>query len=177
MANLVSDWGGPSSNCYIDLTSANSFITSAIVDHSDWTGASTPAQEAAILEGARDIDSRRYIGDRYFYDQMLEFPRELAVDFPWNRTGTSSITFSVEHARMKQAVEQANCYQALHILRNAGRNLHNERRANGITSYSEKIGPIAESYTYARGQYISVINPDAINVLAPYAAQKRVFRA
>ena len=54
--------------------------------------------------------------------------------------------------RMRLSVERACCWQAVWILRYAGRNIHHERIAAGITNFSAEVGPIHESYAYTKGR-------------------------
>src|SRR4051812_41110491 len=118
---IDSTWGGSDSNSYIDLATADSFITEAVVDPAAWTVATTTQQSAALREATRDIDSQEYLGCRYYEDQMLQFPREFVNGWPWNRvTSGGSTVYSIEQHRMQVAVEQATCYQAVSILRRGG---------------------------------------------------------
>jgi hypothetical protein len=174
---LISSYGANNSNSYVDFTAANSFITTAIVDSSAWTSASTVVKEAALMEATRDVDSKQYRGERYFYEQKLEFPRQFITDWPWNRTLANEPSSDIEQVRMLDAVQRATCYQALSILRNAGRNYHAERIASGVKAFSESVGPISESATYASGGGLERLYPDALATLQEYIEGKKVYRA
>jgi hypothetical protein len=174
---IIASWGGSQSNAYIGLTDAASVIETTIVDYSGWSSATSIQQGAAIIAGAIDIDARNYLGSRYYYDQMMEFPRALPINYPWNRTSTSSIIWTVEMTRMRDHVERANCHQALWILRNSGRNLHAERVLQGIKSFSEKIGPLSEAVTYRDGGgAMNRLCPEAIALLSPWRTTRRIVR-
>lgn len=176
--NIICEWGGQSSNAYICLSDANSFILNNIVDHLEWTEATSLQMAASLIEATRDIDSRQFVGWRYYDYQKLQFPRRMRGTFPWNNTMPASLS-SYEQLRMKDDVKRANCIQALHILRNGGRNIHAERQAMGIAGFSETVGPISESYRYARtGGAVGVtISPEALAVLSPWLQSKKIFRA
>ena len=174
---VVATWGGASDNSYISFTAANSYLPSAVVDPAAWTSASTTQREAALMEATRDIDSKQYIGQRYFPDQRLEFPRSSNTgdSWPYNFTSTATPNFDIEQARAQVAIEQATCYQALWILRNSGRNYHSERIASGVKSFSEAVGPISESATYGGGT-IERLCPEALSIIAPWITGKRAVR-
>jgi hypothetical protein len=178
---IVASWGGQYDNAYADLTSVNSYLTTAVVDFAAWTNATSQQQTAAIIQAARDIDSQVYIGGRYYYDQHLEFPRTLNVRFPWNRTVNSSNVDSVEQARMKQAVEEATAQQALWILRKAGLSLDASRIASGISEIEEHVGPISKRVKYDRNvgsvTNSNKLSPEAASLLAPYRTSRRAYRA
>lgn len=173
---VIASWAGTTDNSYISFTAANSYISTSMVDPSAWTDASTAQKEAALMEATRDIDSKQYIGDRYYYEQRLEFPRKVdGSRWPWNYTSSVTPNVDVDQARAQLAVEQATCQQALWILRNSGRNYHNERISSGIKSFSESVGPISESATYGGGA-IERLCPEALAVLSPWFTGRRVYR-
>lgn len=174
---LISSWGGPGSNSYPSLTEANSFITTGILDHEAWDAATQQRREAALIEATRSVDSRQYIGVRYNYDQVLEFPRQMSFAFPWNRTNTSSTVFSTTHARMEADVKKAVCEQALFLLRNGGRDFHAENRAAGITEYTETTGPVHEKVVYSgRGANAGGLCQSALSYLSEWLTSRRVVR-
>jgi hypothetical protein len=176
---LIASWGGNLSggvNAYVNYTDATSFITTAIPDPSAWTNATTATQIAAIIQATMDIDSKDYIGGRYYYDQFLKIPRQLNLSFPWNRTSVSSTVFSVEHARMQEHTKRACCWQALWIIRNGGFQLHAERIAQGVKATSESIGPIKEWIQYS-GTSPAKLCQEAMTLLQPWMNQRRIYRA
>lgn len=174
-ATIDSTWGGSEANAYDSVTNVNAFIHDNIYDHTDWDGLSLEKKTAAILEATRDLDSVQFIGARYYRDQELEMPREVSLDFPNNRVGSATTTWSEVHARMERDVKQALAYQALHIARLGGRNFHAENQSQGIKSYSEAVGPIRESYTYGNSG-TKRLSPEAQAKLAPWVESKRVYR-
>lgn len=169
-----SEWAGAEAESYISLADAHAFITTRVVAASAWTDATTVARISALVEAARDIDSRQFIGRRYNYAQKLEMPRELPLQYPFARSSSNSITYSIEHARMKERVEQATCHQALWILRNSGRNMHMERVASGVKSASERAGDTAEAYEYRGG--LERLSHESVALLRPYLEGRRVYR-
>lgn len=171
---LDATWGGSAANVYATMAFVNTFLTTHVFDNAAWIALTGGQKRAAVLEATRDIDSLNYLGCRYYADQSLEFPRELALDFPYNRVGSQS-TWSEMHIRMERDVQEAMSYQALHISRNAGRNYHAENQAQGIRSYSESVGPISESYVYGAAS-ASRLCQEALAKLAPWRESKKVFR-
>lgn len=173
---IIASYGGIDDNSYIALTDAASFIETSIVNYTAWTSATTPQREAALIEASRNIDSRNYIGGRYFYDQRLEFPRELQLAFPWNRTSVSSTTFSIEYGRMERAVKEATCWEALAVLRRGGRDKLLEMRNSGVRGYRKQVGPVDEQFQFATGMGISMLCPEALTLLAPWQTSRKVYR-
>lgn len=175
---LISSYGGPDSNSYIDVTQADSFIESAIFDPSSWTALSTIQKGAALMLASSDVDSRQYIGRRFFHDQHLEFPRESNPHFPLNRTVTTAGSQDITQRRMQRNVSEATAHQAAHIARNGGRNQHLENIANGIRGISESVGPIREFVQYGQRitQSVAKFDTVALSLLQPWMTTKRILR-
>ena len=177
---VIASWGGGTSNAYLDITAADSILSTTVIDYSSWTDATTQKREAAVIQASRDVDSRQYIGVRYYFDQNLEFPRELRSDYPWNRTTVlGTITEDTEQERMQRRVEEATALQALWLLRNSGQNEHMENIAAGVSRKSEELGPIKESVSYKSGVKANKarFHPDAVALLSDYFTGRRIFRA
>jgi hypothetical protein len=172
--NIDATWGGTAANAYDTMANVNAFIHTHVFDHSDWDNLTKEQKEAAILEATRDIDAGQYIGSRYARGQVLEFPRELSLDWPNNATG-SLTSFSEAHERMQRDVQRALAHQALWIVRNGGRNYHAEAQAQGVKQYSESVGPIREQYTYGAAAPKRLC-PEAEAKLAPWREPRRVYR-
>ena len=176
---IISSWGGPDSNSYISISQANSFIKTAIFDDSAWDGLSATQKGAALIQASRDIDTRQYIGTRYFFEQRLEFPRQLRSSFPFNRTSTATLTQDTIQKRMQSDVEEACAHQALKVARDGGRNIHIENVKNNITGISEAIGPIREFVQY--GSKASIGNMrmsfEALGLLQDWMTGRRIYRA
>lgn len=179
---LISSYGGPDSNAYISLTEANSFICSAIpealLNPTLWTGLTDQQREACIMMASVDIDSRQYIGSRFFYNQHLEFPRQQNDRFPFNRTITAIGSGDVIQERMRKNVQQACAYQAFHIARDGGRNQHLQNIANGIRGISESVGPIREFVQYGQRvtQSSAKFDSVALSLLQPWMTGRRIYR-
>lgn len=179
-ATVVSSWGGYGSNSYVSLTDASSYITNSIIANTSWHTATPIQKVAALLEATRDIDSLNFIGERYYYDQSLSCPRELAISWPYNRTSTSSTVFSISYEQQREDIRRATCHQAVWLLRNSGINSRAEEVAAGIISSSKRIGPIAESYEYGKGAIATSKQPvclDAMRFVKRWITSARVVRA
>lgn len=175
---LISSYGGPDSNSYISITEADSFICSAVFDPSDWTALTDTQKEAALIGASIDIDSRQYVGHRFFFDQHLEFPRQLRSAFPFNRTSAETITQDVNQKRMQRNVQQACAYQALMIARCGGFNVHAERIQSGIKGISESVGPIREFIQYGTRASAAGARLDgrAVTLLQPWLTGRTIRR-
>lgn len=173
---VTATYGGNASNAYVDHAMANSFLTTAVPVFKAWTDTTTVAREAAIIQATQDVDSRNYIGGRYYYDQTLEFPREIRVSYPWNRTATSSTVFDVTYARMENDVKFATCVQALWRLRFANSE-HQDNRAFGIKAVSRRVGPIQDTFSYQEGSGAVIrLSPEALSYLAEWMTSKPIYR-
>lgn len=178
---LDSTWGGSVANSYVDLTMAHSFLLTFVFDATAWTDATTAQREASLAEAAISIDNFQYIGARYYSSQRLAFPRAMSgeSDF-YSVAGTPDSTFQLN---MKDAVQRAAAYQALHVCRLGGRDTDLENQARGIESYTEEVGPVRESASYGGTNRGGIVNPaarmnsDALSLLGPYRTSKKIFRA
>lgn len=182
-SDIVADWGGSSSNSYVTLGYANGFIPKNIVNYSAWIDASVKQRVSALLQATKDIDSLTFFGERYYTQQMLEFPRNSDSPWPWNLTSyTQETNLSVEQVQMKDAVKKATCYQALFLLTNQTNSIHAQHIALGISRYYEKTGPLEEGYTYGNPQKgASTLAPtlsiDARKLLSRWITGRRIIRS
>jgi len=177
---LISSYGGPESNSYIDVTQANSFIRSATFSFDAWNALSNGQKQAALQMATRVIDSFTYTGHRYNTQQLLKFPREFRSTFPWNRTDSATITTDVTQFRMLTNVQQATAIQANKIANDGGTDPHAARIASGVTGWSEAVGPIRESVQYGKANATSSnrsrIDPDAFALLQEWMTSRRIYR-
>lgn len=181
---LINSWGGNGSNAYTTLTAANSIITTTIVgDVSAWTSATTAQKEASCVQATRQIDGLQYIGSRYYWDQLLEFPRELTRRFPYNYTDTATLAGDREQIRQQYHVEVACALQALFLLKNGGLPSNLENQAQGVQSFSEQLGPMSQSVNYGSGSAAAaraperVLSREALSYLADYKTSRKIYRA
>lgn len=181
---LDSTWGGSASNSYISATGAHSFLLTFVYDTTAWTDSTTLQREAALAEATVTIDQFQYISNRFYPDQRLAFPRSYPGLSVWPQDNGNSTSDSVFQANMKDIVERACAYQALHICRLGGIDSDLENQARGLTSYSEEVGPVRESASYSgnsssRGGFINPaarMNPQALGLLGPYRTTKKILR-
>lgn len=173
---LINSYGGHGSNVYCSLQEAAAFFTQSMIDMSAWTSISTLQQMSAILEATRQIDSFQWIGHRFFVWQTLQFPRTTRPIFPWNSSIPPSV-FNYEQERQAMDVKRANCIQALYLVRMNGRNIHLERRQQGVTAASQSVGPVHEYFRYnnATPQNV-VLSTDTLACLSSWAMNRRILR-
>jgi hypothetical protein len=172
-------WGGASANSYISLGDANAFISKSIVNNSAWTGATMQQRVAALLEAVRDVDSFNYIGYRYYYTQNLEWPRTTLVPWPhdlssFDQTGLGS----EEQVKMKRAVREANCYQALWILQTRTTiDHHSANIAAGVSHVEHTTGPLTDVFKYKDGvSQTANISPWTRKILRRWIAGRKIVR-
>lgn len=175
--SLVNTWGGASSNTYADLDEFETF-TDELIDQTPYTGATTPQRAAALVQATRAIDSRNWRGQRYHWNQRLEFPRTQYAD--GNRFSNDSYLSPIgspanpEWTRMQEKVRTACCEHAITLLDNDGEDNLLSLQARGVKSYSESIGKISESYSFSGG--VKVLTPKAMRLLNEYYEGPRLVR-
>jgi hypothetical protein len=175
---LIASYGGGTSNVYVTYAAANAYFDTK-VSRDSWDSATEPQRQAALMEATRHIDSRVWRGKRYYYEQLLEFPRTMYEDdpaYPGEVYAVSVISSpaNVDWRKMEQRVKDACCEQALHILELSGDDSIAQLKRRGVTSYSESIGKISESYQFGGGS--SVLCSEAARLLSWYTASPRIVR-
>ena len=177
---LISSYGGPTSNSYIDVTQANSYIRSATLNPAPWNALSGAQKQAALQQATRDIDAFTYVGHRYFYDQLLKFPRQYRSTFPFNRTSSQTLGQDVTQVRMRSNIQQATALQALKIATDGGTSEAARLQAEGITGFSKAVGPIRESVQFGKGgaskSIRSRMDPQAFSLLQEWLTTRNVYR-
>lgn len=180
MTSLIDSYGGPGSNSYVSLTYADSFLAVAAYNPTVWTSATTLQRGAAILAATRDIEAFTYIGDRYYHDQFLKFPRQLKSRFPYNRTNSTTLSLDVQQAHMLRNVQEATCLQALKIVSEAGQDVAANLIAQGITNKSKRVGPIQESISFGKTNAAQTMrarmSPQAYSLLQAWLTSRRIIR-
>lgn len=66
---------------YADIAYATAYFTTRLHTE-EWTCASLPDREAALVMATRDIDQLDYVGCKSDPNQVREFPRDSQVDVP-----------------------------------------------------------------------------------------------
>lgn len=177
---IVATWGGDSSNAYCTLDYANSYITEQKVDNDAWVAAGEVTRKAAIVEATRHIDySGRWVANKYYWNQALEFPRVLDETFTDTRyPGTGNVLLgtpgNIEYAEMEEDVKKACAEQANWIIKMSGKDDLQELQSRGVKNYSESIGRISESYTFKTSA--SVLCSDTKRLLRKYRSPTRLER-
>ena len=181
MPIIISTYGGSNSNSYVSLVDATSYIGASKIFFDDWTLNST-VQEMALVQATRDIDGRNWLGNQWFYYQMLEFPRvPPGAVFPYGTVSRAepdqtfvNLTETDEYQRkMKLRVAFATCEQAFWRLRNGGFLSHREAQFQGIRSQGRSLR-FSESFSY--GDPDQVLCAEAWDLLRYYRGTPRVLR-
>lgn len=179
LPDLISSWGGPDSNCYVEYTQADSFLTTGIVNGQAWTDASTLERMQALVMATFDIDNNtEFVGGRYYWNQALKVPRAFHADHTFGQTAANSTNWSQSHKRLMRDVQMATGYQALWRIQNGGQNKYQELQALGVKQVSEGQGPVYESVTFAGGGVRNTtLHPQVVAMLGQWKTGKRVWRA
>jgi len=142
-----------------------------------WHNLTTAQKEAVIMMASRDIDAKGWRGHRFFYNQLMQFPRTLAtslVDSGRTVTSTPSL-FDLEYQRQERQILDATAEQCLWIARTKGRDYAAEAIVVAITNRSETIGGWTESTSY-RGTHLGLCK-EALGMLREWRAPSRLVRA
>jgi len=178
---ISSPWGGSLNNCYSLLEMANSYIRTAKIFFDEWLEFKEK-QPAALITATQQIDAQNWSGEKWFYNQLLEFPRfDPEGEFPYGSYSRAApdLTFAQlsetdEYLRQQRIRVQIACAeQAFFLLRQRGINAHREDQYHGIRSQS-RGGRVAESFGY--GDPDLVLCPEAWDQLRPYVGSMRVVR-
>jgi hypothetical protein len=73
---LNSKLGDPNANSYTSLTEANNYIMNKYGHSNKWDSLSIEGKKRLLVEAAKCIDRFKFIGDKYYDSQSLEFPRD-----------------------------------------------------------------------------------------------------
>lgn len=143
---------GVNSNTYVTLAEAKDEIAIEYLDMSNFTGAATATQNAALVNATRDIDSKlRLSGDKYDSEQALHFP----TDEDYNSDGEIEIPDAVKRATVLQANYLIRTYESSQNRR--------DLIDSGVTEYT--IGNMSEKIS---GSKFNGICSEARALLAPW---------
>jgi hypothetical protein len=187
MPTLTVVYGGDADNAYVSVSDATTIIYELTFNTDAWDNSSTEMRERSLLMASNQIDSLKWAGAKFYWNQSLLFPRTPpGVDHPIGILGTAATSSSVfttllEHdyfqKRMKKRIEKACTLQAYHLLqqREAGGldQRHKDLQRSGVLSWSRSVAGISESYSYSKSQ---VLVPDAWEQLYHYKGTIRISR-
>lgn len=170
MPTIDAKWGSTASNAYVTVVDADSFLVTTLFDE-EWLKVSKQRKEILILTATRSIDQKNWSGGRYYYDQILEFPRTLKEP---SHQGEDPSLFSSEWNEMITKVKNACAIQA--VWEEIRKNEPDYRllQMQGIRSVSKGGGNTNTSLSF--GSFASIIHPDAFSLLKQWKGSKRVFR-
>lgn len=153
--NLVTTFGGTSSNAYADLAYVNTYAEEKPFTGQDWTDESDDDKKmACIIQATKDIDSLNWFSVPLYTDQVLAFPRAVGWDSQREYNTVDGILSLKEYTRMLNCVKRACAEQALYIY-SVGNERENVRLFDdGQAGKSETIGRLSESYNIVRAPQI-----------------------
>lgn len=177
---LDAAYGGASANAYLTLVDANTWIRDYSDQAEPWERVWDTGNKAALalLKATRQIDAAAaWHGNRYHWNQMLEFPRAFGTPDlgSGNVAGTAfdAVVLATEYLRQqKERVRRACCLQAVYTLAE-GRDTVREEQYQGVTS-SSRGHRFSESTSYGRPHL--VLSPEAWDCLAPYEGEPAIYR-
>ena len=173
---IIDSFGADGSNSYSNITEVTSYMSTKL-EADAWHNLTDPQKGAAVVMATRDIDSRSWRGEKFFYNQTLRFPRTLATSLVESgRTIIATPTlFDLEYQRQNQAVRDACAEQALWLARIKGRDYVAEAMVVGISSKSETVEGWTESQSY-RFPHLGLCK-EAIGILREWKAPPKLVRA
>lgn len=99
--------GGTSSNSYITLVEANSYIEAVPWFASTWDGLTDATKNSWLVFSTRAIDRMKFQASRYDKDQALEFPRTITDD-------------QTDEGDIPQKVKDAQCEMIIYLYNHMG---------------------------------------------------------
>lgn len=143
---IISSYGNALSNTYLSLTAATTLAGEFIGGTAAWSIAGTDDDRAAILmESTRMIDAKCWVGDRYYYQQSLEFPRSLEGRGGSFEEIPPNVSQGVDYIRMQNQVTRACMAQALYLARaHKDMTRRQDLITQGVANFS--LGGFSESY-------------------------------
>lgn len=94
--------GGISSNSYITLVEANTYMEAVPWFASTWDGLTDAVKNSWLVFSTRSIDRMKFQASRYDTDQALEFPRTITDD-------------QTDEGDMPQKVKDAQCEMIIYL--------------------------------------------------------------
>jgi hypothetical protein len=177
-ATIVCSWGGKYDTTYATVEEADAVIAGRL-NSATWKALTAIQKISSLISASRDVDiSFNWVGSKYFYNQVLEFPRKTTEEIyaaEPDSTFYESLNSSQYQVNMKRNVKLACIEQALWLARMGGIDTHLENQARGVGSYSESYGSVSESYSY-KGATPSKLCPDSRKLLREYRGYPRLVR-
>ena len=179
-AIISSPYGGRLCNAYSTWAEVDSYIRATCVFFTPWTDATSIQGSALIIRASLNIDALNWEGEKFFYDQAMEFPRrQEGEEFELYPRGTAigdtlSLFESDEYLRQQQInLKKAVAEQALYLASNGGRPPYRQEQFQGVVGVS-RSARVGASYSF--GGPDRVLCPDAFDYLRHYAGSIRVRR-
>jgi len=174
--SIIDSFGSSTANAYNSVTEVTSYMATKL-DADAWHDLTTAQKEAAIMMASRDIDAKSWRGHRFFYNQLMQFPRTLATSLvdPGRTIISTPSLFDIEYQRQERQVRAACAEQCLKIAREKGRDYNAEAIVAGISSKSETVGGWTESISY-RMSHLG-LTKEALGMLREWKTPARLVRA
>jgi len=96
-ANLNTKLGDSAANSYVTLSEANGYIRNILGHPNKWDTLSVEGRKRLLIESCKDINNFNFVGERYYDNQPLEFPRNDHGTISGN-CGTPLTNVSFKHA-------------------------------------------------------------------------------
>ena len=149
---LKADVGAVDANTYITKANATIYFESHM-ESALWTAGSA-LQDIALVHACRQIDQLSFRGEKVTPTQALKFPT----------TNQTWIGERVAVTVIPEVVKQAQCEQALYLIKHEGPSRRDELRADGVTQFGMK----AAGGKSIGGRRAISICPMAHSLLHPY---------
>lgn len=168
-------WGGPLATSYLSVEDANTLALLLLDNPTAWDSCSEQKRKMALLRATQNLDSLMYIGEEYYTDQLLKWPRTLGHLW-WTKFSDADSDENKFQTKSKFDIQAACFLEAYDILSSLGRTDHSDMSSQGVKQYSRSVGPIREQYTYGDPGGGSRISDPALVILRKYTRSRGLVR-
>lgn len=168
-------WGGSEATSYLSVEDANTVSALLLDAPSIWDNCTEQNKQVSLIRATQSIDSLTYIGEEYYTDQLLKWPRSLNHLW-WAKFSEADMDESKFQTKSKFDIQAACLLEAFDIILRMSKTNHSSMSTQGIKQYSRSVGPIREQYTYGDAGGGSRVSDSALAILRKYTRSRGLVR-
>lgn len=170
-------WGGTSATSYLSVLDSDTIAELVLSDSDAWTLLPEAKKQMFLMRATRDIDALHFIGQEYYSEQLLKWPRYLGRSWSRRFIDQTVITDTDRFQKESKFDLQVACLlQAYAAVQADGKSSHASLAAQGVKQMSKSVGPLREQYTYGDQGGAFPITDGAIRLLRNYTRSRGLRR-